>query len=206
MKLLNSIRFRIIRHLSLKALKSKESFDNNAIYLTFDDGPEPDITEFIINELRKYNYKATFFCCGKNCDKYPSLFNALKCEGHSIANHTYSHINGISNDSDYYINDVLKCEDLTQSHIFRPPWGGLTLELYLKLSKIYSIVLWDVASGDTLMQNFNLESAFSQLVHHTQNGKIILFHFCTKHAIETKQILPLYLKYLHDNKFLVKAL
>ena len=87
--LINRCRFQIIKWHSLKQLKSMSTFDKNSIYLTFDDGPEQGITEFILDELSKYNVKGTFFCCGENCEKHPELMKRIKEEGHTVANHTF---------------------------------------------------------------------------------------------------------------------
>lgn len=198
MKVFNSLRFHIIRLLSLRKLKGNKRFDRNTIYLTFDDGPEPGITEFILDELKKYNAKAIFFCKGENCIKYPELYKRIIEEGHSVANHTFSHINGWNTPHKDYIKDVEKCEESTKSHLFRPPWGKLTFKQYWRLSKKYRIVLWDIASGDTGLAHFNLEESLQSLKMNTCNGKIVLFHFCKRHENETKQILPLYLQFLNE--------
>lgn len=198
MKIFNSLRFHTIRLLSLRKLKDNRSFNKGAVYLTFDDGPEPGITEFILDELKKYNAKATFFCKGENCIKYPELYKRIIEEGHTVANHTFSHINGWDTPHKDYIKDVEKCELSTKSHLFRPPWGKLTFKQYWRLSKKYRIVLWDIASGDTGLAHFNLEESLQSLKMNTSKGKIVLFHFCKRHENETKQILPLYLQFLNE--------
>ena len=199
--ILNKIRFRLIRAHSLKKTKSTPDFDKEAIYLTFDDGPEPGITEFVLDELKKYGMKGTFFCKGENCIKFPKLFKRIIEEGHAVANHTYSHINGWKTPCKDYIENVTKCELSTKSHVFRPPWGKLTFKQYFKLSKEYKIVLWDIVSGDTDLSNFNLEKSLQSLQSKTQKSCVVLFHFCKLHENETKQILPQYLKYLAENKY-----
>lgn len=199
--ILNKIRFRLIRAHSLKKTKSTPDFDKEAIYLTFDDGPEPGITEFVLDELKKYGVKGTFFCKGENCIKFPELFKRIIEEGHAVANHTYSHINGLETPCKDYIENVEKCELSTKSHIFRPPWGKLTLKQYFKLSKEYKVVLWNIASGDTDLSNFDLEKSLLSLQSNTRKGSVVLFHFCNLHEKETKQILPEYLKFLAENKY-----
>lgn len=196
MKIINSLRFHIIRLFSLKKLKNNERYDINAVYLTFDDGPEPGITEFVLDELKKHNAKAMFFCKGENCMKYPELYKRIAEEGHTIANHTYSHINGWETDDVEYFNDVEKCEQITKTHLFRPPWGKLTLKQYKELSKKYRIVLWDIVSGDTALDEFNFEEQMQILKANTAKGKIVLFHFCSRHENETKALLPAYLHFL----------
>lgn len=198
MKVFNSIRFHIIRLLSLRKLKGNKQFDNKAIYLTFDDGPEPGITEFVLDELKKHKAKGTFFCKGENCIKYPELYTRIIEEGHTVANHTFSHINGWDTPCRDYIKNVEKCELSTNSHLFRPPWGKLTFKQYWQLSKEYRIALWDISSDDTRLDNFNLEESLQSLKKNTNKGKIVLFHFCKRHENETKQILPLYLQFLNE--------
>lgn len=198
MKIIDSLRFHIIRLLSLRKLKGNKQFDNNAIYLTFDDGPEPGITEFVLDELNKYNAKAIFFCKGENCTKYPELYNKIVEQGHIVANHTYSHINGWETNDVEYINDVEKCEQMVKTHLFRPPWGKLTFKQYKQLSKEYRIVLWDNVSGDTKLDDFDFEKQMQSLKANTAKGKIILFHFCNRHEKETKALLPAYLQFLRE--------
>lgn len=206
MNILNSLRFHVIRFLSMKKCKSNKNFDKSAIYLTFDDGPEPGITEFILDELKKYNAKGTFFCKGENCVNNPSLAARIKEEGHTIANHSFSHINGCQTPFGKYIEDVERCEEVTRTHLFRPPWGQLTFRLFFNLAKKYNILLWDIASGDTQMQNFDLTKNMQSLERNTRPGSIVLFHFCKTHENETRELLPLYLQYLDKNGYRMLAL
>lgn len=205
MKIFNSFRFYTIRLLSLRKLKCNKQFDKNAIYLTFDDGPEPGITEFVLDELKKYNARATFFCCGENCAKYPQLLSRIKDEGHTVANHTHSHINGYKTSTGDYIKNVDKCEAFLKTNIFRPPWGALTFKEYNRLRKEYRIVYWDAVSYDTEMANFDVDRAYDKLIN-IKPGSIVLFHFCNKHEKETKQILPRYLQLLSKVKYNICAL
>lgn len=201
MKIFNSLRFHTIRLLSLKKLKDNKLFDKSAVYLTFDDGPEPGITEFVLDELKKYNAKATFFCKGENCEKHTELLNRIVGEGHTIANHTFSHINGWETPFKEYIANVEKCEKAIGTHIFRPPWGKLTFKQYRHLSNNNKIVLWDIVSGDTELDKFNLNKSLQNLKAKTQKGSIVLFHFCKRHEKETRQILPLYLEFLKQENY-----
>lgn len=206
MNIINSLRFHIIRLLSLRKLKGNKQYDKNAIYLTFDDGPEPGITEFVLDELKKHNAKAIFFCKGENCVNHPELYKRIIEEGHAVANHTFSHINGLETNDVEYIDDVEKCEQITRRHLFRPPWGKLTFKQYRELKKSYEIVLWDNVSGDTELDKFNFEKSFQSLKINTRKGDIILFHFCKKHEKETKQILPAYLDWINEQGITTKTL
>ena len=204
--IINRIRFQLIRMHSLKKLRRMSVFDREAIYITFDDGPEPDITEFVLDELKKYNAKATFFCCGENCAKHTHLLNRIKEEGHTIANHTHSHINGYYTSANDYIKNVDECEEFLNTKTFRPPWGALTFRLYNRLRKKYRIVFWDVVSYDTELDRFNLNVAYDNLVNKIKPGCIVLFHFCKKHENETKQILPAFLQYIKNNNIKTKTI
>lgn len=201
MSIINKIRFQIIRYHSLKCLRNDPTFSKDAVYLTFDDGPEPGITEFVLDELNKYNMKSTFFCCGKNCKEFPKLLERIKGEGHSVANHTHSHISGYTTPQLSYMEDVELCESYLSTNIFRPPWGALTFSLYKKLRYRYRIVYWDVVSGDTEGSNFNLKQSFDKFKKNIKPGSVVLFHFCNLSANETRQILPICLKYLSENHF-----
>ena len=122
----------------------------------------------------------------------------IQYEGHSIANHTYSHINGFDTSTSLYMENVKRCESYLNTYTFRPPWGALTLRLYSKLRKQYRIIYWDITSGDTEKIN-NLELRMNKLIKHTKAGSIVLFHFCKKHEHETKLLLPTYLKFISNN-------
>jgi peptidoglycan-N-acetylglucosamine deacetylase len=166
--------------------------EDKAIYLTFDDGPEPGITEFVLNILNQHNAKATFFCTGENYEKYPALVDLIKSTGHSFGNHTYSHLNGLKENYKAYINDVFKSKKVIQSNLFRPPWGVLTIREYLKLRKDTKIILWKISSCDS-DPNTNWEKQCQRMVHQTKSGSVVLFHFNLKHSNETMKILPIYL-------------
>lgn len=98
------------------------------LYLTFDDGPEPGITNFILDQLDMYHAEATFFCCGRNCQKYPELLNKIIAKGHTVGNHTYNHINGSKTAPSEYVKDVENTDQHVDSVLFRPPWGLITFK------------------------------------------------------------------------------
>lgn len=120
MSIFSSLNFHAVKYLSRRKIKSA----SKVLYLTFDDGPEPNITEFILNELHEHNIKATFFCCGSNIEKYPDLFQQIQEKGHLLGNHTYSHVNGLKISYKDYVDDIAGCEKHVANNIFRPPWGG----------------------------------------------------------------------------------
>jgi len=162
------------------------------IYLTFDDGPEPEITEFVLSTLRKYNAKATFFCVGKNIEKHPELLKMITDDGNSIGNHTYSHLDAFSENFRPYVEDVEKCNILTRTNLFRPPWGVMTIREMLKLIRHYNIVLWDIVSLD-IKQDVDPDLVISEMRKKSRPGSIVLFHFSRQHAAGTMSILDRYM-------------
>lgn len=171
------------------------------VYLTFDDGPEGGITDFVLEELKKFEAKATFFCKGENAETNFEQFNRLISEGHSIGNHTYSHINSFNTKSSLYVDDVRRADHILHSHLFRPPWGSLRLGAFLRLFMKYKIVYWSLMSGDTEMDKMNISMTMERLRRNTRKGDVVLFHSCNLHANETRQILPLYLDWLCNNGY-----
>ena len=188
----SSIAFNFLSLFSLNEIRTKEK----VIYLTFDDGPEPGITESILGLLNKYNARATFFCTGKNFERYPDLVQLIKINGHSLGNHTYSHLNGLKEDYKNYIDDVDRSKGLIQSKLFRPPWGVLSLTKFLKIRKENKIIMWSISSNDT-KSNTNWNKHCQWMIRQTKPGSIVLFHFSRKHAMETQQIFPMYLNELY---------
>ncbi len=118
------------------------------IYLTFDDGPIPETTEWILDTLKQFNAKATFFCVGDNVRKYPDLFNKILNYGHLVGNHTYNHLNGWNTSIEEYIDNIEKAAKLIKSELFRPPRGMIRIKQAQKLLEKYKIVLWNVLSVD----------------------------------------------------------
>lgn len=183
---------RVLHLFEIRRINAKQ----DAVYLTFDDGPESGITEFVLEELGKYQFKATFFCRGDNAEKYPDLLKRITEEGHALGNHTYSHINSFDTPTAEYAADVERANLVLNTKLFRPPWGSITLSAFIKLVKKYKFVYWSLTSGDTGLQSFNKKRAFERITRDTQTGDVVLFHCCQKHAKETKQLLPDYLEWL----------
>jgi len=118
------------------------------LYLTFDDGPIPNITEWVLDVLASHNAKATFFCVGENVQKHSTIFDRIKDEGHAVGNHTFHHKNGWKTDKIDYFHDVRKCAELVESDLFRPPYGKLTPKQAQFLQRHYKIIMWDILTGD----------------------------------------------------------
>ena len=189
---------RLLHLFEIRKIKVK----GKTVFLTFDDGPEPDITEFVLKELRKYNAKATFFCRGDNAEKHHDLLDEIKKEGHILGNHTYTHINCFKTHSTQYINDIEKANCIIKSNLFRPPWGAISLFINILLRfKGYKIVLWSLNSQDYKLDNHNFDNDLNNLFINTHPGDIILFHFCKRHENATKSLLPKYLEWLYKNGY-----
>ena len=154
--------------------------EEKIIYLSFDDGPHPVATPFVLDELKKLDAKATFFCIGKNVAAYPALYKRIIDEGHSVGNHTQQHLNGWKTDSETYFSDVALAAEYIQSNLFRPPYGrlksvqakGISKAMKNKLAKI---VMWDVLSGD-FDESLSKEQCLNNVIHHTTCGSIVVFH------------------------------
>ena len=197
---------RFIRFFIISQIRACKCSGNNNIFLTFDDGPEPGIAEFVLDELGKYGYKATFFCRGDNAEKYPQLMERIRREQHAIGNHTFSHLHAYDSLTSEYIKDVMRADEVLHTSLMRPPHGSLTLHTWLKLRSRFSIFFWSLNSGDSDLKHFNFDRSISTLCSQTKPGDIVLFHFCHRHENETRKLLPAYLKWLYDNGYKSLAL
>lgn len=179
--------------------------DEKVIYLTFDDGPTPMITEWVLEQLKKYSATATFFCLGKNVEIHHNILLKITESGHSIGNHTYSHLNILNTDLSVYLEDVAKCQKLINSKLFRPPYGKITPRLIKKLKDKFEIILWDIISYD-FDKNISAEQCYNNVVNNIENGSIIVFHDSEKAFNNLRVVLPRILKHLSDNGYKMNAL
>jgi len=179
--------------------------DKKVIYLTFDDGPTPEITIWILKQLSKYNAKATFFCLGKNVVLYPKLLDFIICEGHSVGNHTYNHLNAWETKKEKYINDIVSCEKVFHSKLFRPPYGKLKPGIRTQILKNHEIIMWDVMSYD-FDKNISSEQCFQNVVKNAKEGSIIVFHGSVKAENNMKESLVKVLEFYTKKGFLFNAL
>lgn len=180
------------------------SSKNRAIYLTFDDGPIPEVTEWIIDFLEQHTIKATFFCVGENVNKYPEIYQRLLHAGHQVGNHTMKHQNGIKTNPKEYFNSILKSEALIHSNLFRPPYGRLHRKYDKGLSKRFKIVMWSWLSKD-----YNLAVPTQKIIHRAKkikSGDILLFHDNLKSFERLKIVLPPIIELLKSNGFQFKTL
>lgn len=170
------------------------------VYLTFDDGPVPEATPWVLDLLKKHNVKGTFFCVGANVKSYPEIFERLLQEGHAIGNHTYNHISGWSqNNADYY-HDIAQCQEVIDTNLFRPPYGRIKKAQAKKLSKGYKIVMWDILSGD-FDKNLSSEDCLHNVIKNLRPGAIIVFHDSIKSIEKLRYVLPRVLKHLKKNGY-----
>ncbi|UKJ08622.1 polysaccharide deacetylase family protein [Solitalea lacus] len=175
------------------------------LYITFDDGPIPEVTPFVLEELKKYNAKATFFCIGDNIRKHPEVFNQVVEGGHSIGNHTYNHLNGWQTPTAEYVKNIEKCNSLINAQLFRPPYGKIRPTQIHNLKKNYKIIMWDVLSGDFDI-NLSPQSCYENVIKHAENGSIIVFHDSLKAAPRLRYVLPKALEHWSSKGFNFKAL
>ncbi len=163
--------------------------DERGVYLTFDDGPTPGITAWILATLRRYDAKATFFVLGKNVEMYPDLYAKILAEGHRVGNHTYSHQKGWRMPLEQYVEDIDFASDIVQSNLFRPPYARITLSQLRTLSKRYKIVMWSIISRD-YNRKLTGEMCLRGVLPHIEAGAIILFHDSEKSFANMSYALP----------------
>lgn len=176
-----------------------------AVYLTFDDGPIPGLTEWVLDTLKRYGVKATFFCVGDNIRRNIQIFDRLKKEGHVTANHTMSHIKGFKTKAEDYMQEAEACRKLVGTDLFRPPYGQLKRGQYKALiEKGYKVVLWDVISYD--FEQISPEACAANVIDHVKNGSIVLFHDNIKAEANIKYALPLFIEHCIKQGFIFKAL
>jgi peptidoglycan-N-acetylglucosamine deacetylase len=194
--------------------------DEKVIYLTFDDGPIPEITEFVLDELEKYQAKATFFCIGGNIEKYLDIFQQVVNQGHTIGNHTFNHLKGWNTDDAEYLDNFTKCNNtLYQSNIecgappdqtskikyFRPPYGRIKKSQAAEILKTHEIIMWDVLSGD-YDQSISPETVLKKSTQYSEQGSIVLFHDSIKASKNMMYTLPRFLEHFSDKGFTFKKL
>lgn len=159
------------------------------LYLTFDDGPIPEVTPWVLEELKKRNVKATFFCIGDNVRKYPMIFQSIRENGHTTGNHTYHHLNGWNTADKKYNDDIELANKLISSRLFRPPYGKIRISQISVLKIKYRIVMWDVLSKDYDI-NLNGEHCYQRVIKSAQPGSVIVFHDSLKAQDRIRFALP----------------
>jgi peptidoglycan/xylan/chitin deacetylase (PgdA/CDA1 family) len=183
----------LIKSIYPKAIWRKEPAEKK-LYLTFDDGPIPEITTWVLDVLKQYKVTATFFCVGNNVEKHPAIFQRIVDEKHAVGNHTYNHLNGWKTHSPLYLKNVSRCKELVASNLFRPPYGKMKKTQFNVLRRYYSIVLWDVLSGD-YDKKTSPEKCLKNVVDKYRNGSIIVFHDNVKAWTNLQFALPKFIEH-----------
>jgi peptidoglycan/xylan/chitin deacetylase (PgdA/CDA1 family) len=184
----------------------------NKIYLTFDDGPIPEITEWVLSILKENNIKATFFCIGNNIQKHPEIFNTIINDGHSIGNHTFNHKNGWKTTTADYIENVELCQKQLlnlkskilslKSNLFRPPYGKIKPSQSNKLRKLgYKIIMWDILTAD-FDKKTSKEKCLENATQKVTSGSIIVFHDSVKAYKNLEYALPKAIQILKEKGFM----
>lgn len=174
-----------------------------AVYLTFDDGPIPEATPYVLDILAKYNIKATFFMVGDNVRKYPEIYERVVKEGHRIGNHTHNHISGFSHTIHDYSYNIEKANAYLHTNLVRPPHGWMRLDQYAWLSRKYKIVMWDVVTRD-YSKWMTAANVLYNVKHYTRNGSIITFHDSLKSIDKLKTALPQAIEWLQQQGYQFK--
>ena len=178
--------------------------DEKAVYLTFDDGPIPVITPWVVDLLEHYNIKATFFMVGDNVRKHPQEYNLVVEAGHRVGNHTFNHLKGLFTETVEYIENVEKANALIHSDLFRPPHGMLRRSQYKELSKRYQFVMWDLVTRD-YSSRMTSEDVLANVKKYTRNGSIITFHDSLRAEKNLKHALPLAIEWLLEQGYSFKT-
>ncbi len=171
-----------------------------SVYLTFDDGPIPEATPFVLDVLDRYGVKATFFMVGDNVRKYPEIYKMVVERGHCVGNHTFNHIGGFRHSSKEYLENTEKANLLIHSHLFRPPHGWMRILQYRLLRKHYRIVMWDLVTRD-YSKRMTAADVVNNVKRYARNGSIITFHDSLKSIEKLRTALPESLQWLKDEGY-----
>jgi peptidoglycan/xylan/chitin deacetylase (PgdA/CDA1 family) len=169
--------------------------EENRVFLTFDDGPDPEVTPWVLDTLAEFEAKATFFCLGKKVEKHPDLFERIKREGHAVGNHTYSHLDGWKTKNGKYFEDIERADVLIGSKLFRPPYGRIKPSQIKVLREKYKIIMWDVLSGD-FDGRISSQQCLTNLSKFVKPGSIIVLHDKIRVSSKINDILPALLESL----------
>jgi len=170
------------------------------VYLTFDDGPVPEITPWVIDLLKKEDIRATFFCVGENVMKHPEVYQSILHEGHSVGNHTFNHWQGLKHDNPEFFRNIERATDFIDSDLFRPPHGWLKRSQYRYLKNHFRIIMWDLISCDYDCR-INSEKVFQNIREFVRPGSIITFHDSIKAERNLKEALPQSIAWLKEQGY-----
>lgn len=179
--------------------------EKDAVFLTFDDGPTQVVTPWVLDQLAKYNAKATFFCLGKNVEMNPDIFNRILAEGHAVGNHTYSHLKGWATENSQYIQDIDFANGLLKSKLFRPPYGRIKPSQFKLLKKRYKIIMWNILSMD-YSKRVSPRRVVNNVLNHVKPGDIIVFHDSKKAERSIRYSLPRVLEAMSNKGLKFKSI
>lgn len=175
------------------------------IFLTFDDGPIPEVTPWVLEQLEKFNALATFFCVGANVERHSDVFNQVIDAGHTVGNHTFNHLNGWEVDNMSYFHNIRHCARLVNTDLFRPPYGRITPKQVQFVQRHYNIIMWDVLSGD-FDQDISKEQCLQNVVNNATDGSIVVFHDSLKAQDNLYFALPRVLEHFSEQGYKFRAL
>lgn len=179
--------------------------DTKDVFLTFDDGPTPDITEKVLNILKSFGAKGTFFCIGRNVERHPEIYAQLINEGMGVGNHTYSHLNGWKTRKQAYLDDINLATDLIKSKLFRPPYGKIRNVQARQVAEEFKIMMWDVLSKDYAYKT-TPKQCFENVKQYAKAGSIIVFHDSVKAFPKLEYALPKSIEFLLEKGYNLNAI
>lgn len=179
--------------------------DEKVLYLTFDDGPIPEITPWVLETLADYGAKATFFCVGNNVRKHGKIYQQILDQGHDVGNHTQNHVNGWGTEHLEYLQDVSHCSEYVNSPLFRPPYGRMRPTQAQLIQQQYKIVMWDILSGD-FDKNLPPEQCLGNVILKASPGSIVVFHDSLKAEKNLKYALPRVLDFFSNKGYSFEAI
>lgn len=179
--------------------------DERAVYLTFDDGPIPESTPFILKTLADFGIKATFFMVGENVKRNPKLYEQIVAEGHQVGNHTFNHLGAFKHWTITYLINTFKANELIHAHLFRPPHGWMRPSEYYWLRKEFKVVMWDVVTRD-YSKWMTSEGVVNNVKRYVRNGSIITFHDSLKSIDKLRTALPESIRWLKEQGYAFKTI
>ncbi|VBB47979.1 Polysaccharide deacetylase [uncultured Paludibacter sp.] len=188
-----------------KGVTWRENKKEKCIYLTFDDGPIPEVTPKVLDILDEFDVKATFLCVGDNVKKHPETYREVLRRGHRVGNHTFNHIKGFGFSADEYVGNVKKASEYVESKLFRPPHGQITHKQIKRLSSDYRIIMWDFITFD-YDKAFSVEKIMKIVRNKTRNGSIVIFHDSLKAEKNVLEALPQALKFWKEEGYELKVI
>lgn len=181
------------------------SREEKVIYLTFDDGPHPTATPFVLETLKKYNAFATFFCIGKNVVEHPDIYKSILVNGHAAGNHTHNHLNAAKSVSEEYVANIKEAKKYIDSNLFRPPYGKISRFQAQIISRVFHIIMWDVLSADFDVK-ISGEKCARNVTRNAREGSVVVFHDSEKALKRLEVALPQTLDFFSEKGYVFKAI